>query len=275
MPWALLDDNFPHHPKVQNAGPVAAFLYVCGLCYCRKYHTDGFIPSSAVKTLGVTTNPKRLVETLIAVKLWDLTANGYKVHDYAQLYDDSDAKDRSDERKQQKRDAGRKGGLASWAKRSAEAGASSRTEAEPKQPASTSAEAHRVGVGEGGSSKALERKKDVGSRDVWFQQLWERYPSHRRQRSKVVLDLFCDEFSKDARPDESIWSDMMMGLQSALEGYEWRVKGMVPSMSKWLEEGLWRNRHERAPVSTLVSEKTARTLSSLEQFVKDGTNDSH
>src|SRR4030095_8961164 len=109
MSWALLDDDCPNHPKVIAAGPVAAYLFVCGLCFCRKYHTGGFIPATAVKRLGVTTNPKRLIENLVGQKLWDVAGDGYQVHDYEVMYDDGQTKANTDERRKRRQEAGRKG----------------------------------------------------------------------------------------------------------------------------------------------------------------------
>ena len=52
MSWVKIDDHFSDHPKVVQAGPEAAWLYICGLCYCAKYLTDGFIPKRQVKRLA-------------------------------------------------------------------------------------------------------------------------------------------------------------------------------------------------------------------------------
>ena len=86
MSWVLLDDNFNNHPKAVRAGPVACWLYCCGLMYCRKHHTDGFIPKRAVGTLGVTSNTKRLEAALVDVALWDLADGGYRVHEIGRAH---------------------------------------------------------------------------------------------------------------------------------------------------------------------------------------------
>lgn len=120
------------------------------------------------------------------------------------------------------------------------------------------------------SARETRLSKPIGDRDVWFQQLWGAYPANRRMRGKPVMDLFNDVFTNDARPDESVWSDMWLSLQSQIAGYEWRIKGMVPAMDKWLTKERCFQRHEAAPVSALVSEKTARNLTAMEQFLKAG-----
>src|SRR4051812_8700269 len=110
MAWVLLDDNFPNHPKVAEAGPVAAYLFVCGVCYCRRFHTSGFIPKRAIASLGVCANPKRMIETLIGVGLWNVVDGGYQVHGYDGMYADETDKAMKEALSQQRREAGRKGG---------------------------------------------------------------------------------------------------------------------------------------------------------------------
>jgi hypothetical protein len=50
--WVRLDDQFADHPKVTTAGPLAGWLYVCGLLYAARYLTDGFIPTAHVARLA-------------------------------------------------------------------------------------------------------------------------------------------------------------------------------------------------------------------------------
>lgn len=82
MTWIRLDDQIAHHPKLIAAGPVAAWLWVCGNGYCNKYLTDGFIPTSQLRNLGGVTNPAKWADKLVEVGLWDAVQGGYRVHDY-------------------------------------------------------------------------------------------------------------------------------------------------------------------------------------------------
>lgn len=83
MGWVKLDDGFPEHPKVERAGDHAAWLYVCGLAYCSRTLSDGFIPKGRLKHLcGLPRLPK-LAAVLVDVGLWDeLGDEGWQVHDY-------------------------------------------------------------------------------------------------------------------------------------------------------------------------------------------------
>lgn len=267
MAWALLDDNFPAHPKVLEANRVhalAGYLFVCGLCYCRKYRTSGFIPAHALRSLGLPTSHKKPADALVAANLWELAAGGYHVHGYIEQYDDAAELEAKAARRAQKQEAGRKGGQASWAKRNA-VSALSETEA----PTSQSAEP-LMGRGGNGSVGVLSKEKERGPRDAWWLELLRRYPSNRAMRSHLVQAQFSHLFDGDPRPDAELWAEILEGLENACAGHEWRVKGMAPRLDRWLERKGWCDRHEVHPVSVLVSDKTARTLSSAQVFVTGG-----
>jgi hypothetical protein len=54
---------------------------------------------------------------------------------------------------------------------------------------------------------------------------------------------------------------MVSHLENHKRSHEWRVKGMVPALDKWLREGLWkRTMDEDPPVGDQLSPKTSRTL---------------
>ena len=82
MVWARFDDQYPDHPKVIEAGPLAAWLNVCAICYASRYLTDGFIPAGQIRKLADLDNPMRLVEKLVEVGLWERSEGGFRVHDY-------------------------------------------------------------------------------------------------------------------------------------------------------------------------------------------------
>jgi len=82
MAWVKLDDQFPHHPKILRAGPLASWLYVASVCYAAEYLTDGFIPEGALHILAAVPNPEALAATLVDVGLWQRAAGGYVIHDY-------------------------------------------------------------------------------------------------------------------------------------------------------------------------------------------------
>jgi hypothetical protein len=79
-----LDDCFSDHPKVEQAGDLAAWMYVCGLQYCSRALSDGFVPATRVPRLTGLSRPMKLAEKLVEVGLWEPVDGGFQVHDYAE-----------------------------------------------------------------------------------------------------------------------------------------------------------------------------------------------
>lgn len=102
MTWVRLADDFTDHPKVVRAGPLAAWLYVCGLTYANRYATDGFIPGAQVPRLAAVPDPERLARRLVESTLWEEVEDGYRIHDYGS-YQPS-----SEEIKRERADAARR-----------------------------------------------------------------------------------------------------------------------------------------------------------------------
>lgn len=111
MTWVRLDDRAPHHPKLIAAGPEAAWLWVCGLCYSNAHHTDGFISSTATQALF----PPRvwrqrqlssLCDRLESVGLWHRVDGGFLIHDYLEFQGEASkesAKQRKEAAKERQR----------------------------------------------------------------------------------------------------------------------------------------------------------------------------
>ena len=84
MSWVKLDDQFSDHPKILSAGPLAGWLYVCGLTYAGRYLTDGFIPQAQVRKLADVEDSAALADRLVTCGLWERVDGGYMIHDYLQ-----------------------------------------------------------------------------------------------------------------------------------------------------------------------------------------------
>ena len=78
MAWVRLDESFPEHPKVVEAGPIAAWLLVRLICYCNRQLTDGYVPKAMAAQLGT----KEAIQRLVAVGLLKPSRTGYLIHDY-------------------------------------------------------------------------------------------------------------------------------------------------------------------------------------------------
>jgi hypothetical protein len=80
--WVKLDDTLAEHPKIERAGPLAAWLYVAGLCYCARQLTDGRIPRGTVARLATIRRPYDEAARLVAAGLWEEDGEDYRVHDW-------------------------------------------------------------------------------------------------------------------------------------------------------------------------------------------------
>ena len=105
--------------------------------------------------------------------------------------------------------------------------------------------------------------------DVWLRALCGRYPSHRVTHGYRTESAFADQFHRDGRPPVEVWTEMLGNLQNQMQGYEWRVKGMVPTLDKWLSEGRWRQRHEALPAEVRVDGRSAQTLAVAWNLIRE------
>jgi hypothetical protein len=116
-----------------------------------------------------------------------------------------------------------------------------------------------------GSSRGT--KTVFGPRDEWLAELVRRYPEGRKQPAYVVQGAFNDVFTKDPRPDEQVWADMLVSLECQIRGEQWAVKGMVPELQKWLTGG--RCFQKPDPVKAHgTSSKTAGNAEAARRFLE-------
>ena len=72
MAWVRIDDQARCHRKLLAAGPIAAWLWACGLMYCNAQKAkDGFIPDGVLPVLYPLPRPLVYANKLVAVGLWD------------------------------------------------------------------------------------------------------------------------------------------------------------------------------------------------------------
>jgi hypothetical protein len=82
MPWVRLDEGFADHPKIERAGPMAAWLHVVAICYCNRHLTDGRIPKAKARRLADIPTPDKHIKALVDAGLWDDEGDDYIVHDF-------------------------------------------------------------------------------------------------------------------------------------------------------------------------------------------------
>src|SRR5262245_43393629 len=97
MAWVKVDDAFPEHDKVieagrhlgqRGAGRVVA-IWMVGMCYCNRNLTDGFVRESIVRTWVLYDQRPLDVAIVMAQKMPDGSAGllervegGFRFHDY-------------------------------------------------------------------------------------------------------------------------------------------------------------------------------------------------
>jgi len=105
MVWVRIDDHFDEHPKVAQLDDHAFALFVCGLTYCNRNLTDGFIPSMVGhgQLRFCDGNPVPAIRQLENVGMWVKVPGGWQVHDFPQYQPSKEAvlKERSEAAKRQ------------------------------------------------------------------------------------------------------------------------------------------------------------------------------
>lgn len=127
MTWIKVDDHFADHPKVMALGSdrlQGLGLWQVAASYCARYLTDGFVPAAHVHGNA----PKKLVNRLVAVGLFDVVDGGYQLHDWLRY---NPSRQEVEEAVAKKRAAGQAGGRASGQAR-AQATAEAHAQAESK-----------------------------------------------------------------------------------------------------------------------------------------------
>jgi hypothetical protein len=182
MTWVRIDDQFPDHPKVVAAGPLAGWLAVCGLCYCNRNLTDGFIPRAVAHRLtsfehiGIETGGdgqtfavgddascEWMAQVLVEHGIWREVAGGYAIHDYGE-YQLSKAEIL--ELRSKKAAAGRAGGLATARARAAAKAEQELQQNRSKTPAHTPT--HHHSPTKGSSVSDLPPSSNVANDDIDF-----------------------------------------------------------------------------------------------------------
>lgn len=107
MPWVKLDDRFPDHPKIAQAGPLAGWLYICGLAYANRMSTDGHLPAGIIRRLADLDNAAELADRLVSAGLWERADGGYTIHDY---HDYQPTREHVEHVSRARADAGQRGG---------------------------------------------------------------------------------------------------------------------------------------------------------------------
>jgi len=88
--WAKLDDALIDHRKLYAAGAIigrngpaiALGFYAVGLMWTNKQLTDGFLPTTIVKSFRHVERPLAIANALADAQLWEAVDGGFRVHDF-------------------------------------------------------------------------------------------------------------------------------------------------------------------------------------------------
>jgi hypothetical protein len=92
--WVRIDDGAPIHPKLLDAGPEAAWLWIAGLAHCNRAVTDGSIRKVHLLSLyphekWSAARVRALAARLVVAGLWVDQGDRYVVHDYAEYQEEA------------------------------------------------------------------------------------------------------------------------------------------------------------------------------------------
>lgn len=79
--YVQLDVDFATDDKILAAGPLAAYMYICGLALAKRTLSDGIIrtPQLAAISLGLPGRPAKHASMLVEVGLWEQVDGGWHI----------------------------------------------------------------------------------------------------------------------------------------------------------------------------------------------------
>lgn len=110
LPWIRLDTALPDHPKIlalvdgHKDGRASAFVHICGMAYCGRHGTDGFIPREALSRIN---GRQADAERLCQVGLWKDIGHGWTINGW-------DEYQASDESTKARSERAKKAAAARW-----------------------------------------------------------------------------------------------------------------------------------------------------------------
>lgn len=236
--WARLDDNFPAHPKILEAGAICELIQVRAICYCSRYLTDGYIPAAAVPMLltgleriGILTGSMSGQDALhvdwpslmVAHGLWHRVNKaqriGYTIHDFL---DYNPSKKEIDEERNRKREAGLKGANSRWGRGNYPmAGAMADAMADTMAPATGSSMPPS-------SSHPIPKEEELHcSPDGGEPPSKHHRGNGHRPKARAVLDWLNRKASKNFPPTEPTLRLIEARLHEGV--HDWQLKAIVSS----------------------------------------------
>lgn len=87
------------------------------------------------------------------------------------------------------------------------------------------------------------RELPDGPYDEWFPKFRDAYHPKARVDNPIVRNAFLAVFTREDKPIADIFAGLLEAVENHCAGEQWK-RGMVPAMLKWLDEGLYLQRHD-------------------------------
>ena len=250
MAWVRSDDNEPNHPKIFRAGVAGYGFFQAAKCYCSRNLTDGFIPVGDLSLIlpGVSFRAAvKLCIRLVECGLFEKEDTGYRVHDYLHY---NPSKDQVLERRSERAEAGRSGGLAK-----ALAVARREPEVELRTPACPGPARPGPALPDP-TPKKLPRQESAG-----FARFWAVFPKRvgRDEAFRAWMRKGC----------EGVTDEILTALAKH-SAYLLREGGkFVPNPATWLSQGRWKD-EPPAVTGNALSDKGARNVDAAKAWLEEG-----
>ena len=260
MVWFKVDDRLPLNKKMVRVSIAAVGLWVEGGAWASGAQTDGVIPKQMLRLLHVEADQKQADE-LVAAGLWEDEGDQWRIHDF---HDYNPTEKEMNALKASRSKAGRAGGLKSGeARRSKREAKTKQTRSKTSSKTASKNEAVPVPVPYISTDVDISPKPPTGvdrEEQVFrepsseptrqFEQFWSLYPNHD------YPDAAVREFKRVLRRTGTERVTLVALLQGAqMLRDEHRDPRYIPSASKWLHDGGWKNRpkpraQQRAPAAS-------------------------
>lgn len=148
-------------------------------------------------------------------------------------------------------------------------GRASQTHTEGVPPTRARGRAERLtATGSTAIGTRLTADGDAAPLDLWLAKLRSAYPVVAVTSGYATETAFTSAVMGDSRGPKYTFEAMLTNLENQKRGHQWRVKGMVPRLDKWLREGLWQQQHdERPPAAEQMSKSTSVTLDAAAEIL--------
>lgn len=230
-PWARIEIGYLGHPKFLALNANAICLWHEGKQYCDMHHTDGLIPTVALKTFRFA--GRRSIEMLLSTcpipkpdgtpyaPLWHVHSVGYAMHDYLEHNDGSEAvrgrMRQADERRMADRER-----LRRWRE----------AKKQPETPFQKRARNGSETLLTETETLSETKVRTLAAFRVEFDRFWAVYPR------KVGRDAALRVWAK-LKPDAALTDAMIAAVRRQLP--TWDDPKFIPHPSTWLNGGRWKD----------------------------------